>query len=106
MLLGKMYLVKDWFWFLYPTKEMAAAACGRRVTTAAGWSFDKMRRVAYQDAQWSSERHGCNVAVVEPNTYIVLLEQDKDCFKFLDSNGNIGWIRCLAFSASFEIVKE
>ena len=109
MQLGKMYLVKDWFWFLYPTKEMAAAAGGRRVTRAAGWSFDKMRRVAYQDAQWSSERHGCNVAVVEPKTCVVLLEVDEDerCYKLLDSNGNIGWIYCCDdFSKYFELVKE
>ena len=38
MQLGKMYLVKEWFWFLYPTKEMVAEAytCAVRLAPRHG----------------------------------------------------------------------
>ena len=93
MQLGKMYLVKEFFWFLFPTKELAV-----RCPTA------KMR--TYHDAKWLSEYYKCNVAVVEKNTYVVLLEVDNGYIKLLDCNGNIGWIRCSAFFDYFELVKE
>jgi len=53
-----------------------------------------------------SQEFKCNVSVVEPNTCVVLLEEDENFFKVLDSNGNIGWIRCRDFSDFFELVKE
>ena len=94
---GKMYLVKDWFWLLYPTKEL--------VKRAAGPSGSGMR-CAYRDAKWYSEEYNCNVAVIEPNTCFVLLERDNYFFKLLNSNGNVGWIYSSNFSECFELVKE
>jgi len=93
MQLGKMHLVKEWFWFLYPTKEKT-------------WRSGPAARA--DNAKLLSEHVQCNVFVVEPNTCVVLLEVDNGYFKLLDSNGNIGWIwcRCLAFSKHFELVKE
>lgn len=93
--LGKMYLVKQYFWLLYPTKELARERAGMD------------RAWASREAKYFSEHYKCNVSVVEENTYVVLLEQDKNfCFKVFDSNGNIGWIRCTEFSVYFELVKE
>jgi len=92
--IGKMYLVKEFFWFLYPTKELAV------------WPVKVERTRAYQDAKWHSERYKCNVFVVEENTCVVLLEVDDDYYKFLDCNGNIGWIICRDFSNVFELAKE
>ena len=93
---GKMYLVKQYFWCLFPTKELAVEGDVR--VTEAG---------ASREAKYFSEHYKCNVSVVEENTYVVLLEQDKNfCFKVFDSNGNIGWIRCTEFSGYFELVKE
>ena len=64
-------------------------------------------RRAAQKAKVLSEDYNCNISVVEPNTCVVLLEQDKVYFKVLDSNGNIGWIYCCDdFSRYFKIVKE
>jgi hypothetical protein len=96
MQLGKMHLVKEFFWFLFPTKELAA---GFSSPSRAEW---------WCNAKLLSESFNCNVFVVEPNTCVVLLEVDNGYFKLLDSNGNIGWIwcRCLAFSKHFELVKE
>ena len=99
MQLGKMYLVKELFWLLFPTKEVGVAWWAR-----GGQRSE--RSWAYQEAKKCSERFNCNVAVVEENTYFVFLEQDR-FLKLLDSNGNIGWISfCfLDFSKHFELVK-
>jgi len=100
MQLGKMYLVKEYYWFMFPTKELAEAiAAGRRAMAAldAAWCRTRV----------ASEDYNCNnVSFVEENTYVVLLEQDNDYIKILDSNGNIGWIVCWDFSDFFELVKE
>jgi hypothetical protein len=91
--LGKMYLVKEFFWLLFPTKELAA------LEGVAGWR-------AVQSAKWYSEYLNCNVDVVEENTCFVLLEKDGGYYKLLDSNGNIGWIGCWDFSKYFEVLNE
>ena len=95
MQLGKMYLVKELFWFLYPTKELAG---GLKATVG--------RVGAEIHAKMLSEDYNCNVFVVEPNTCVVLLEVDNGYYKLLDCNGNIGWIICRYFSNYFEIAKE
>ena len=94
--LGKMYLAKEYFWLLYPTKEVVVWGEGSWPSSSG----------AYRYAKEYSECYNCNVGVVEPNTYVVLLEHDKAYFKFLDSNGNVGWICCRDFSKYFELVKE
>ena len=100
MQLGKMYLVKQHFWLLYPTKELAVGSPSR---ASPVWGNAPE---AYQNAKWLSERYHCNVPVVEKNTCFVFFEQDNYYFKVLNSNGNVGWICCLAFSDYFELVKE
>ena len=112
MQLGKMYLVKELFWFLYPTKELAtegrakAAAGVLGVCWRARAAIGARAEMAANNAKLLSERYKCNVFVVEENTYVVLLEVDDDYIKILDSNGNIGWIVCWDFSDFFELVKE
>ena len=96
--IGELYLVKEYCWFLYPTKELAEAMCQRHgVGGRGGWVAN--------NAKLLSERYKCNISVVEPNTCVVLLEVDGDYFKLLDCNGNIGWIICRDFSIYFERVK-
>ena len=99
--LGKMYLVKEYFWYVFPTKELAGSLGGRS---------RRSDRTMATVAKLLSERYKCKVSFVEPNTYIVLLEADEAeyCYKLLDSNGNIGWIgwiSCSDFSRHFELVK-
>jgi hypothetical protein len=106
MQLGKMYLVKELFWFLYPTKKVA----GGVMRDYRHWArASSSPRRAALNAKMLSEDYNCNVFVVEPNTCVVLLEVDEDerCYKLLDCNGNIGWIYCCDdFSKYFELVKE
>ena len=100
MQLGKMYLVKEYFWYVFPTKKLAGARA-----TAVGWAAaSRASPWAANNAKVLSERYKCNVFVVEENTCFVLLEVDDDYCKLLDSNGNIGWI--YHSSKDFELVKE
>jgi hypothetical protein len=102
--IGKMYLVKEYFWFLFPTKELAVGAIDRFEGRASqGWAA-----TGAVVAKVLSERYKCNIFVVEPKTCVVLLEMDETehCYKLLDCNGNIGWTRCWSFASYFELVKE
>jgi hypothetical protein len=101
--LGKMYLVKELFWLLYPTKGLAGGAAGG--FGGHGWRLKKLT-TAYETAKWESESFNCNVDVVEENTCFVLLEVDNGYFKLLNSNGNIGWTWGRDFFEHFELVKE
>ena len=94
MQIGELYFVKEYFWLLFPTKELASRA-NRGTAEEAGL-----------DAKILSERYKCNVSFFEPKTYVVLLEEAERFYKLLDSNGNIGWIYCHDFSKNFELVKE
>lgn len=78
--IGKLYLVKEYFWFLLPTKEMAMEVGVLSSLTATR-------------AKWLSKHFKCKVSVIEPNTCVVLLEADEGYYKLLGCNGNIGWIR-------------
>ena len=80
---GKMYLVKEYRWSLFPRKELARTHWGR-----------------------GGARYNCSIGIVELNTCFVCLEQDENVFKILDCNGNIGWIGGCDFSKYFELVKE
>ena len=102
--IGKMYCVKKFFWLLYPTRTELEYDVG--VLASVRSVAPREREDAYEDAKWYSELYSCNFDVVEENTCFVLLEQDKDYFKLLNSNGNIGWIYCREFSRYFELVKE
>ena len=97
--LGKMYLVKEFFWFLLPTKELAEGECRWSRAGASTTGATVVAKVL-------SERYKCNIFVVEPKTCFVLLEVDDDYYKLLDSNGNIGWIFSWDFSGCFELVKD
>ena len=97
MQLGKMYLIKG-FYFLFPTKELAASS-SRAVEVYARWGargalWRRWGAEAEHEAKWLSRLYKCNVAVVKENTYFVLLEIDEDAYiyKLLDCNGNVGWI--------------
>ncbi len=101
--LGKMYLVKELFWFLYPTKKVAVGV----MRDYRHWERAGSSLVAAHNAKMLSEDYNCNVSFVEPKTCVVLLEVDERCYKLLDSNGNIGWTYCCDdFSRYFKIVKE
>lgn len=95
--LGKMYLVKQYFWLLYPTKEQSMQTSFPPRPTKVQAASDSTRL---------SSHDKCSIGIVELNTCFVLLEQDEKVFKILDCNGNIGWIRCSDFSSRFKLFEE
>ncbi len=81
MNIGKLYQFKKYFWFLYPSKEIAVAAYGDATESDAAL-------FAYY---WSKE-FNCNVSYISPNSIFCLLEKDGKLIKVLSTNGELGWI--------------
>ena len=101
MIIGKLYLLKQYCWFLFPTKEVAVWADEK-----AWGAWRRTSSAAKSAAKWLSDHYNCNASVIEENIYVVLLEVDDEFIKVLDSNGNIGWTSGREFSKYIEIVKE
>ena len=83
MNIGKLYQVKKYFWFLYPSKEIAVAATFSSTAIATG---------AAAEAACLSKHFKCNVSYIEPNSVFCLLEKDGKYYKVLTTNGELGWI--------------
>ena len=73
MNVGNLYLVKKYFWLLFPTKETAAA-----VAAAA-------------EADYWSKHSNCEVTYFSPDSIVVFLEEKGKYKKVLTSEGRIGW---------------
>ena len=84
MNIGNLYLVKKYFWLLYPTKETAATATAIVGTAAATVA-------AAADAAWYSKRYNCEVTYFSPDSIVVFLEEDGKYKNVLTSDGKIGW---------------
>jgi mevalonate pyrophosphate decarboxylase len=78
----KLYQGKGLYWFLYPSKEIAAAANAGATTTDAG---------AARVAASYSKKYNCNVSYVFPNSIFCLLEKDGIYYKAITANGELGW---------------
>ena len=82
MNVGKLYQAKNYYWMLYPSKDVAAHAAN------AAWSDD----FAATAAANYSKRFKCNVSYISPNSVFVLLEKDEKVIKILSTNGEVCWI--------------
>ena len=103
MNVGKLYQVKKYYWFLYPSKDVAAHAASLRdpdfdVTHAfaAIATTDPATAAAATaaTARYCSKYFNCNVNVsyISPKSIFVFLEQDEKVIKVLTTNGEVGWI--------------
>ena len=95
MNIGSLYLVKKWFWLLFPSKETAATANIYAHDIAVGYAeahhgADRESVAFY--ANWLSKELKCEVTYFSPDSYIVCLENDGRLKKVLTSDGRIGWI--------------
>ena len=80
MNIGSLYKVKKYFWLLFPTKEIAAAAANPFAVFELAFA-----------ANWS-RAYNCEVTYFSPESFIVFLENDGKLKKVLTSGGKIGWI--------------
>jgi hypothetical protein len=90
MNIGKLYQVKKYFWFLYPSKEIAAAAA--RTVEHVAPEAAAISTAPAHTAAYYRKHFKCNVSFIEPNSVFCLLEQDAKYCKVLSTNGEIGWI--------------
>ena len=96
MNIGKLYQFKKYFWFLYPSKEIAVAAYGDAAESDAAEGDAAEGDATESDAAlfayyWSKE-FNCNVSYISPNSIFCLLEKDGKLIKVLSTNGELGWI--------------
>lgn len=98
MNIGSLYLVKKYFWMLFPTRETAPTARSASHTDAT---------VAAGEADFWSECFNCEVTYFSPNEHIVFLEEEDKFKKVLTSDGRIGWTWVHEnYNDYFEEVKE
>ena len=98
MKIGSLYRVKECYWLLFPLKESARRGCGG--------SRDSLESVA-DDAAYYSKKYNENVIWFPPDSYIVLLDQDREFKKVLTSDGTIGWAWLLeSWNNNFEEINQ
>ena len=90
MNIGKLYQVKQYFWYLYPAKDIATAA----INDAAALDdySAPCATAADENAAWLSNFHNCNVTYISPKDIFCLLEEHGNFLEILSTNGKLGWI--------------
>ena len=93
MNVGKLYQVKKYYWFLYPSKDIAVASVfrGGGGGYAAAASFVCALAAPDYAANYS-KYFNCNVSYISPNSIFCLLEKDGEFIRILTTNGEVGWI--------------
>lgn len=83
-----LYQIKQYFWYLYPSKEIAAeiAALWDDIFASAGTTDAASRSVDY----WS-KRFKCNISYISPETILFPVEIDEKYVKVISTEG-VGWI--------------
>ena len=85
MEIGKLYQVKEDYWLLYPSKDIAAAAF------AIDAAEDNVHEARIRADYWS-KRLNCKVSVITKKGMFMLLEQTDRFCKVLSTEGSMGWI--------------
>ena len=83
----KLYQTKNYYWLLYPSKDIAVVADASDhydITVDA-----VVMNAAYYSDYWSKE-FNCNVSYISPNSIFCLLEEDGKYLKILSTNGELG----------------
>lgn len=89
MKIGSLYLVKRWFWLLFPTKETAYFV----ESPLHRWSaaLDPDPAFAYADVAYWSQKLNCELTCFSPDTHVVFLAEEGKYKQVLTSDGKIGW---------------
>ena len=89
MEIGKLYQIKKYVWYLYPSKETAAHASRRHA--AADALHSDPSEAAYYSELWSKQ-FDCNVSYISENSIFCLIGNNGKLLKVLSANGELGWI--------------
>ena len=90
---GSLYKVKRYCWILFSSKETAinaATTWTNAYAPTATYAASVARGAAAAAAYWSKQLN-CNVLYVYPDDILVFLEKDGKFYKFLSTNGEMGW---------------
>jgi hypothetical protein len=89
MEIGKLYQTKKIYWFLFPSKDLAATSivCGNAYSFPSSDMFSINLGAAY----WRKHLN-CNVSYISPSSIFMLLEENGNFCKVLSTEGKIGWI--------------
>ena len=93
MNIGSLYRVKQWYWFLFPSKESAAdelSTHGGVTGPRAGATYNP--DLASTIVAYYSFYRNKNVTYFSPDSHIVFLGEDGKIKKVLTSGGDIGWV--------------
>lgn len=85
---GKLYKTTKYFWFLFPTKETAAAATD--VALALDAPITAAAVVSW--ASYWSKKLSCNVSFIGEGDIILVVEVSGIQVKVISQEGNSGWI--------------
>jgi hypothetical protein len=84
MKVGSLYEIKQYFWLLYPSRNVAADDPYMTPLSDAS--------LAVQEAAWVSDKLKSNVSYIPEGSLFVLLEQKGEYCKVLSAEGAIGWM--------------
>ena len=97
---GALYVVKKWFWLLFPTKETADAMANDDILDSAAVSTGTF-------ASWWSKTLNSETYFFSPDSIVVFLEEDGKFKRVLTSDGRIGWTWFIeSYNYCFEEVKH
>lgn len=92
--IGKLYVIRQYFWLLFPTKETTTTMACAAVATGALGLDDRCNTMAVASlvAEYWSKKLKCNVSYVSKYNLITILEQNQEYINILTSVGSVGWI--------------
>ena len=88
---GKLYQIKQYYWLIYPTKDIAHSATTQVTATVAAATAAARYTATYYSDYWS-KHYNCNISYISENNMFCLLEQDEKYLKVITSNGEICWM--------------
>ena len=88
MEIGKLYQIKKYVWYLYPSKETAAKSERRH---AAADALDVAPVEAPYYSELLSKEFNCDVSYIPEKSIFCLLENNGKLLKVLSTNG-LGWM--------------
>ena len=87
MNIGSLYKVKQYFWLLFPSKEISTWATATTHVGAPG----PAEQYVIAGAAWYSKRFNCEITYFCLDSIVVFLEEYGFLKKVLTSDGLVGW---------------
>lgn len=104
MIIGELYLVKSYFWLMFPSLEIVTD--NKELLANISLSYSG----ATKYANHYSNRLNCKINVVSQNDVFILLKiqeyKNSTIIKVLSTKGELGWLIISHGSYCFELLKD